>query len=178
MIAHSVNTPFRLLLCTFPSALRLFALVTVDLQLSPSVSLYLLFHKNWRSVPMQDPLLRRSVMKTLSNRFGGTQGTLAHDNHWIKLIICPYITAFSLSASLCLRVLNPHEKKFWQATWSSRLLVPAIMDPQRLPPLRVPSPSRNPDSLVVPSTQPRVGKNFFTIFFKVFFCKKMSIAIF
>ena len=29
------------------------------------------------------------------------------------------------------------------------------MDPQRLPPLRVPSPIRNPDSLVVPSTQPR-----------------------
>ena len=31
------------------------------------------------------------------------------------------------------------------------------MDPQRLPPLRVPSPIRNPDSLVVPSTQPRAN---------------------
>ena len=29
------------------------------------------------------------------------------------------------------------------------------MDPQRLPPPRVPSPILNPDSLVVPSTQPR-----------------------
>lgn len=34
------------------------------------------------------------------------------------------------------------------------------MDPQRLPPLRVPeSPIRNPDSLVVPSTQPQARSN-------------------
>jgi hypothetical protein len=31
------------------------------------------------------------------------------------------------------------------------------MDPQRLPPPRVPSPIREPDSLVVPSTQPRAN---------------------
>ena len=31
------------------------------------------------------------------------------------------------------------------------------MDPQRLPPPRVPSPTLNPDSLVVPPTQPRAN---------------------
>lgn len=139
---------------TFPSVLRLFALVTIYLQVPLLVSLYLLFHQNWRSVPIKDPLLCRSVMKTLSNRFGGTQDTPIHDNQANNMSFhnCFFPKCLSLSPHT-----YPHEKILHCQAWSSRLLAQTIMDPQHLPPLCVPSPIHNPDSLVVHSTQPRAN---------------------
>ena len=100
MMAHSIPmTPTSSMCITLPSAL--FALMIVDLQLSFSVSLYLLFHKNWRSVLMKDLPLCRSVMKTLSNRFGGTQGTFTLDSQANNMSLHNCIFPQCLSLSPC-----------------------------------------------------------------------------